>query len=53
MYNAQHQLILVPLFYLKDGGEFEVDGEYETSEYLINNIGYEYDSSRDFKISDL
>ena len=47
-----HSMIL-PLFYLKDGGEFEVDGEYETSEYFINDIGYEYDSSRDFKFSDL
>jgi len=39
--NEYHSVIL-PLFYLK--------GE---DDYLINNIGYEYDSSRDFKISDL
>jgi hypothetical protein len=39
--NEYHSVIL-PLFYLK--------GE---DDYLINNIGYEYDSSRDFKFSDL
>lgn len=39
--NEYHALIL-PLFYFKDG-----------EDYLINKIGYEYDSSRDFKISDL
>lgn len=39
--NEYHVLIL-PLFYFKDG-----------EDYLINKIGYEYDSSRDFKISDL
>lgn len=39
--NEYHALIL-PLFYLKNG-----------EDYLINKIGYEYDSSRDFKISDL
>lgn len=39
--NEYHTLIM-PLFYMKDG-----------EEYLIDNIGYEYDSSRDFKFSDL
>jgi hypothetical protein len=39
--NEYHSLIL-PLFYFKNG-----------EDYLINKIGYEYDSSRDFKISDL
>lgn len=47
-----HSLIL-PLFYLKDSGEFEKDGEHYTSEYLINDIGYEYNSANDFKLSDL
>ncbi len=40
--KEQHPLIL-PLFYLKDG----------YGEFLISGIGYEYDSSSDFKISDL
>lgn len=39
--NEYHSVIL-PLFYLK-----------AEDDYLINNVGYEYDSSRDFKISDL
>jgi len=39
--NEYHSVIL-PLFYLK-----------VEDDYLINNVGYEYDSSRDFKISDL
>ena len=51
--TSEYHSMILPLFYLKDGGEFEVDGEYETSEYFINDIGYEYDSSRDFKFSDL
>lgn len=40
--TESHQFIL-PLFYFKDG----------YGEFLINGIGYEYDSSNDFKFSDL
>ena len=39
--NEYHSIIL-PLFYLKNG-----------EKYLIYEVGYEYDSSRDFKFSDL
>lgn len=39
--NEYHSIIL-PFFYLKNG-----------ENYLIYEVGYEYDSSRDFKFSDL
>jgi hypothetical protein len=42
--NEYHSIIL-PLFYLKMA-------DYD-EKYLIKDIGYEYDSSRDFKFSDL
>jgi hypothetical protein len=40
--TSEYHSVILPLFYLKS-----------EDEYLINGIGYEYDSSRDFKFSDL
>ena len=40
--TSEYHSVILPLFYLK-----------AEDDYLINNVGYEYDSSRDFKISDL
>ena len=43
--NDSHSLILPLLYHHIDNGDY--------NGYLINHIGYEYDSTRDFKISDL
>jgi hypothetical protein len=40
--TSEYHSIILPLFYLKNG-----------EKYLIYEVGYEYDSSRDFKFSDL
>jgi hypothetical protein len=40
--TSEYHSVILPLFYLKS-----------EDEYLIDGIGYEYDSSRDFKFSDL